>query len=370
MTLRHCIGLFALAAPLCMAQSPQSKRSVRPTPSDREKAELRGPVKSCVEETTYPAASGPNGLPIAPWTRWSEVDYDEEGHLLARLDRNPDGSVWAVRNTYDASGKLIKTTSGKEGGPFNTTRYAYDEQGRLTSIVTEGAAPVTFHYDEQGRKTKVQTSRAEDYRANLGTTGSPFEAADMPPNLAGGGTATTKYDENDRPNEVEVRNAQGELASRAVRVYDQQGEVKEEKQILDDPIKIFPAEVRARIASEPDQADALRAQLIQAMGGNEGFSSIGYTYDAQGRVTEQTQQFFNLVERVETSYNEQGDVAQEKRLSAQAGEQEQPPQSPETRFTYHYDQHGNWTEKITLQSTSARGAFEPSDSTRRTLTYF
>jgi YD repeat-containing protein len=370
MTLRSCISLFALAAPLCMAQGAQSKPAVRPAPSDREKTGLRGPVKSCVEETTFPNATSSNGLPAVPYTRWSQTDYDEQGHMLATLDRNPDGSVWAVRNTYDASGKLIKTTSGKEGGPSDATHYAYDDQGRLTSITTNGAPPVTFHYDEQGRKTKVQTSRAEDFRANFAFAGGPFEAADMPPNQTGGGTATTKYDENDRPTGVEVRNAQGELVSRAVRVYDNQGNIKEEKLILDDPIKIFPAEVQARIASEPGQADGVRAQLTQAMGGHEGFSSIGYTYDAQGRVIEQTQQFFNLVERTETTYNEQGDVAGEKRLSTQEGEQEQPPQSPETHFTYHYDQHGNWTEKITLQSTSARGAFEPSDSTRRTLTYF
>jgi YD repeat-containing protein len=370
MTLRHCIGLFALAAPLCLAQSPQSKPSVRPAPSDREKAELRGPVKSCVEETTYPAATGPNGLPITPWTRWSEVDYDEEGHMLARLDRNPDGSVWKARNTYDASGKLIKTTSGKEGGSSSTTHYAYDEQGRLTSITTNGAVPVTFHYDEQGHKTKVQTSRAEDYRANVATAGAPFEWADVPPNLEGGGTATTKYDENDRPTGVEVRNAQGELISRAVRVYDDQGNVKEDKQILDDPINILPAEVRAKIASEPGQAEALRTQLTKVMGGHEGFSSIGYRYDAQGRVIERAEQAFDQVERIETTYNDQGDAAGEKTLSTQVGEQEQTPQNPETRFTYHYDQHGNWTERITLQSTSARGAFEPTDSTRRTLTYF
>jgi YD repeat-containing protein len=370
MTLRSCIGVFALAAPLCMAQAPQSRPSGRPVPSDREKAGLRGPVKTCVEETTYPSWTDSNGLPGVPFTRRSELDYDEQGHLLATLDRNPDGSVWAVRNTYDTSGKLIKTTSGKDGGPSDATQYAYDDQGRLTSITTNGAPPVIFHYDEQGHKTKVQTSRAEDYRANVGIAGSPFDAADMPPNLAGGGTATTKYDENDRPTGVEVRNAQGELVSRAVRVYDPQGNVKEEKQILDDPINIFPAEVRAKIASEPGQADAVRAQLTQAMGGHEGFTSIGYTYDTQGRVIEQTQQFFNMVERTETTYNEQGDVAGEKRLSTQEGEQEQPPQSPETRFTYHYDQHGNWTEKIALQSTSARGAFEPTYTTRQTLTYF
>jgi YD repeat-containing protein len=348
MTLRRCIGLVALAAPLCMAQGPQNKPSVRPAPSNREKAELRGPVKSCVEETTYPPATGSNRLPAVPYTGWLETDYDEEGHLLARLDRNSDGSMWTVRNTYDASGRLIKTTSGKEGGPSDATHYAYDEQGRLTSITTNGAPPVTFHYDEQGRKTKVQTSRAEDYRTNVASAGSPFAAADIPPNLAGGGTATTKYDENDRPTEVEVRNAQGELVSRAVRVYDNQGNVKEEKQILDDPINILPAEVRAQIASEPGQADALRAQLTKVMGGHEGFSSVGYTYDAQGRVVERAEQAFDQVERIETAYNEQGDVAGEKTLSTQVGEQDQTPQNPEARFAYHYDQHGNWTEKVAI----------------------
>jgi YD repeat-containing protein len=278
--------------------------------------------------------------------------------------------MWAVRDTYDASGKLIKSTSGKEGGPSEVTAYSYDEQGRLISITTNGAPPVTFHYDEQGRKTKVQTSRAEDFRANFAVASGPFEAADMPPNLQGGGTATTKYDENDRPTEVQVRNAQGESVSRAVRIYDQQGDVKEEKQILDDPINLLPAEVRAQIASTPGQADTLRAQLTELMGGHEGITSVGYTYDAQGRVIARAQQFFNQVERIETTYNEQGDVAGEKTLSTQVGEQEQTPQNAETRYTYHYDQQGNWTEKTTLYSTSARGAFEPSATTRQTLTYF
>jgi YD repeat-containing protein len=367
MAMRSLIGLFALAAPLCMAQGPQSKPAVRPVPSDREQAGLRGPVKSCVEETTFPTVTSPNGLPTAGW---SETDYDEQGHVLARLYRNPDGSVWAVRSTYDASGKVIKRTSGKEGSASEATHYAYDQLGRQASITTGGAAPVTFHYDEQGRKTKVQISRAEDYRANVGVAGSPFEAADRPPNLPGGGTATTKYDEYDRATEIEVRNAQGGLVSRAVRVYDQQGNVKEDKQILDDPINIFPEETRAKLASTPGQADALRAQLTQLMGEHKGFSSVGYTYDAQGRVIEMARQVFNRVDRIETTYNEQGDVAGEKTLSTQVGEQEQTPQDPETRYTYHYDQRGNWTEKITLYSTSARGAFETSATARRTLSYF
>ncbi len=161
MTLRSCIGLFALAAPLCMAQGAQSQPAVHPAPSDRKKAGLRGPVKTCVEETTYPSRTDSNGLPSVPFTQRSETDYDEQGRLLASLYHNPDG--------WSASGKLLKTTSGKEGGPSDATQYAYDDQGRLTSIATNGAPPVIFHYDEQGHKTKVQTSRAEDYRANFFT---------------------------------------------------------------------------------------------------------------------------------------------------------------------------------------------------------
>jgi hypothetical protein len=64
----------------------------------------------------------------------------------------------------------------------------------------------------------VQVSRPADYRPNTGVAGSPFQVADRAPNLPGGGSATTVYDEHDRPAEVQVRDAQGELMSRAVRI--------------------------------------------------------------------------------------------------------------------------------------------------------
>ena len=72
----------------------------------------------------------------------------------------------------------------------------------------------------------------------------------MAPNLPGGGTATTIYDEHDRATEVQVRDASGEIVNRAVRTYDAQGHVLEEKQIQDDPVTMFPAEVRAQILEQ------------------------------------------------------------------------------------------------------------------------
>jgi hypothetical protein len=257
------IILFALAPLLCLGQNPESKTSRREPTSDREKSGLRGPAKTCVQESTYPAVTTSGGTQIPERTVRIETEYDQEGHLVSTRNRNPDGSAWILRNTY-ASGRLLKVTAGKEGEPPVVTSYAYDDQGRLISITDSRAPdnPTTFQYDERGRKTKVQKSRAEDYRPNVGIAGSPLQAADMRPNLPGGGTAITTYDENDRPVEVRVLDGQGVELSRAVGVYDEQGHVTEEKQIMDDPLNLIPADARAKILGDSGASSAdLREQL-------------------------------------------------------------------------------------------------------------
>jgi hypothetical protein len=194
------------------------------------------------------------------------------------------------------------------------------------------------------------------------------------PNLPGGGTATTTYDENDRPVEVRILNAQGTEVSRAVGVYDQQGHITEEKQILDDPLNLFPADVRAGILAQSGaSATDLRDQLKKVMGGHEGMHSEAYSYDEQGRVKETRRRVFNQDEKIETIYNEQGDVAVEiTRTLPPSSDQEQtfPAQNSEAHFTYQYDDHGNWAEKVTSNSSSTGAPFETTGTIRRTLTYF
>jgi hypothetical protein len=329
-------------------------------PSDRERSGLRGAVKICVEEMTYPE-----------WTSRYQTEYDPQGHILARRRPNPDGSVWAMNYTYNSAGEPLTTASGTEGKPSIVTSYAYDERGRPLSISDSNAPdnPVTFHYDDRGRKTKVQVSRAEDYRANVGISGSPFTVADRRPNMPGGGTAFTTYDEYDRPIEVEVRDGQGEKVSRTVRTYDEQGHVIEEKQILDDPLNLLPAETRARVLSQPGvSAGDLREQLTKLMSGHEGVSSSSYSYDAQGRITQTIRRIFNREDTIDTSYNQQGDVASEITRSTQSDSQNDT--YSEARYSYQYDEHGNWTGKIVSYSSTPGGSPERSDKSRRTLTYF
>jgi len=367
--------LFALATLIGFGQNLDGTTLGKEPPSDRVRSGLRGPVKICVQESTYPAVTTSNGTQFRERKLQIESEYDQEGHMVSTRNRNSDGSVWMVRNTY-ASGKLLKTTSGKEGEPPGATSYDYDDQGRLTSITDSHAPdnPTTFHYDEHGRKTKVQKSRAEDYCLNVAFAGSPMQVADNRPNLPGGGTATTSYDENDRPTEVRIRDAQGAEVSRTVSVYDGQGNITEEKQILDDPLNLIPADARAKILADSGASSTdLREQLKKIMGGHEGANSESYSYDAQDRVKETRRRIFNQDETIETTYNEQGDVAVEiTRSLPGSNEQEQtlPAQNSEAHFTYQYDDHGNWTKKITSNSSSPGAPFETTDTIRRTLSYF
>lgn len=246
--------------------------------STREQLGLRGPVKTCVEETTYPGVNAPDGTQIPERKSSYTTEYDVTGHILATHIVNPDSSEWVMRYNYDVSGHLLKTTSGKEGEPPIETVYSYDDRGRIVNI-TDGLKPdnpVTFRYDEQGRKTKVQISRPADYSPNTGVAGSPFQVSDQPPNLTGGGTSTTVYDEQDRPTEVHVRDASGDLLSRAVRIYDAQGHVTEEKQILDNPELLIPEEIRSEIleASGAHRAKNYAKSLTSLWAGPRGRSRL------------------------------------------------------------------------------------------------
>jgi hypothetical protein len=122
----------------------------------------------------------------------------------------------------------------------------------------------------------------------IGVVGSPFDDADRAPNLPGGGSATTIYDEDDRAREVQLRDASGELVKRAVRTYDARGRILEEKQIWDDPVRMFSADAFAEILEKSglslDQLQQeLRPQLAKLTAGPSGAYSVSFEYDALRR---------------------------------------------------------------------------------------
>jgi len=348
--------------------------------SNREQSGLRGLVKTCVEETTHPGVTSPDGSLFPEWQSWYKTEYDSDGRFIATRSRNPDGSEWETRYAYNVAGQLLRTVWGNVGKPTAETVYSYDGGGRLISITDSRTPdnPVKFGYDERGKRTKVQVSRPGDYRSNVAVAGSPFQVADSAPNLPSGGCATTLYDDQGRPYEVQIRDAQGEMMSRAVRSYDDKGNVIEEKQVLENPETIIPAEMRAQILeSSGASLQELRAHLTKLMGGQAGPSSIVYVYNARGLVEQTTRRIFNREDRIETSYNAHGDMVTEITRSGdidngteQSAPRPGPPPYSEVRYSYQYDDQGNWTEKIISYRSSPNAEFEPSNRCLRTLTYF
>jgi len=301
------------------------------------------------------------------------TEYDEEGRISVIAHSNSDGSKWIQYFSYDSSGRLLKTASGVEG-QMKQTSYLYDHVGRLQSIrdVSKADATTTFNYDEHGRKTKIEICRPEDYRPNVAVAGSPFEAADRAPNILGGGTATTTYDEHDRATEVKIRNAEGELISRAIRTYDAEGRVAEEHQILDRVETLIPAEHRAKMMEESglsanDLVQELRAQLTKLMSGESGPHTVSYRYDAQGRLIHTSRRIFNHQDEIETTYNEHGDIESEIERSTRS---EGSTSFSEVRHSYTYDQHGNWTEKTSSHRSSPDAEFQLLPLLKRKLEYY
>lgn len=345
--------------------------------SEREHAGLRGPVKAYVEETTYPPQPLANGKETPEIKRWEKTEYDVEGRVIAKRFRNSDGSEWFTRFIYSSAGALLKVTSGKDSEAGTETSYRYDSEGRLESITYSKKPdnPIAFHYDENGRKTKLQISRPDDYQPNVSSAGVGFEGADRAPNRPGGGRATTIYDAYDRPVEVQVRDLQGELLSRTVRIYDNRGNVIEERQVMDDPTKMIPAETQNKMLAGSDVSlNDLRNQLSKFLGGQGEIWSVAYAYDAQGRVALTTRRILNHSEdKIESTYNDHGDVALEITHSTftVGGEGEAPEtRDSEAHYSYEYDDHGNWTEKKVSYRSSPDGAFTSSNETTRTLEYF
>jgi RHS Repeat len=354
------------------------------TMSDRQQRGLRGPVKSCTEESTYSGATDAGGKTYPEVHSEYTTEYDKDGRIASAGHINSDGSQWIIRYLYDDSGWLLKTASGVEGQVMRESTYSYDHQGRLQSITDDARpdSPITFRYDERGRKIKIEISGSADYRPNMAVAGSPFEVADRAPNLPGGGSATTIYDEHDRPIEVEVRDAEGELVNRAVRNYDAEGHIFEEKQILDNPETMIPVEAREKIAEESglslDQLQLeLHMQLTKLMAGQSGPYSVTYAYDTQGRMKHMSRRIFGHQEEIESTYNEHGDLSSEVTRSTGIAEGTDPatpaaalPSYSEAHYSYKYDNHENWVEKAISHRSNPDGSFQPSTVVKRTLMYY
>ena len=356
-------------------------------PSEREQNGLRGPVRSVEEETIDPAQVLGDGSQVPEMKSWRKIEYDRDGRIVAIRSRGSsrsggyDGTEWVTRHLYNPAGQLIKVTSGKDDESATETVYHYDEQGRLQSVTNSRQLdnPIAFRYDANGRKRRIAIVQPAAHPPGTGAVSMSadafFENPERAPNLPDGGTAITLYDANDRPTEVQLHDPAGTLVRRAVRVYDDHGNVTEERHTLDDPLNMIPAKEQSNILSKSGMsAQDLRDQLTKFLGASGDLFSSRYTYDNLGRKTLTVENVFNHADhRTETSYNDHGDVAREtSQLSQAPGENEQADgiQSSEVFYSYKYDSKGNWTTKRSTSRSLPDGKPRDSTEVHRTIEYY
>ncbi len=343
---------------------------------------LRGPVKQCVEQTTYVA----DGT-ISERSFTSTSVYSPAGWLLQTRMQQSSGPDYVTNYTYDAAGRLLKVTSGTDdpsgAGKFETT-YNYDDKGQLLSAGSGISNPdVTYELDQNGRKHRVEHLPVFPDAPNAGIAAMPWENSDLQFGPPSGGTVTTLYDEGDRPVEGQVRDASGKLMMRIVRTYDSQGRMQSDKLIPENMESAVPPELGG-------QMNELQKQAIAKFIGNAfATGESAYKYDLHGRVVEKRRMggaFGNEI--THTAYNDHGDVSDVISASQETpdwgaeygmdehgnmvpvSQPKQPdPSQNETRYTYEYDAQGNWTTK-TMSQRSGQDAFKTSTVIHRTLSYY
>jgi len=356
--------------------------------SDREKAGLHGPVRTCVEETILPDRK----------PHFTTTEYDFDGRLLAIRSTNSDGTEWSIAKTYDADGRLAKTISGNSHEPGLESVYAYDGAGRLLSITNsphEGDR-VDYRFDEQGRKTATQRFGLKTLERAQRTAYaiSAWNAADSGAGVPIGGSIVSIYDGHDVPAEARVLDPGGQTVTRFVRTFDANGRVVEENQEQENPglmiAERFSSEDRARI--DDKEIEALNKAAKALFNGRRGTGTT-YTFDAQGRIVESRERNFVFEKITTIIYNAQGDKSEERRTitdnraypasafsidengslvfeQSRAGKSSSagfPSGESEIHYSYQYDRHGNWVEQ-TLNHGSR--ADEPLSVNRRKLTYY
>ena len=289
--------------------------------SDRERAGLRGPVKTCSDLIG-------TGIGI-------NTDYSPDGRLLGyRAVGAFPGGMLSMSDIVDVTTEL------------------YDKQSNKTKVcrVSIGVTD-EFQYDEQGRKTRVRKVSPSSILRGWEMSEITFEVAEAGGWLSGGGSVTTRYNENDQPIESLVRDSGGELLMKINHNYTNGRLISETLVIV-------------RVSVSEDMRQMPQAFLDQLQGLRVERS---YTYDADDRVIRRltqagnSKQVGNSKEDESKTYNAQGD--EDWTLTIRSGIDDE---REEFRYLYQYDSHGNWTERTKIKTD------QPGDpeTQRRTLSYY
>jgi YD repeat-containing protein len=362
----------------------QSSDAIVTSKSDREKAELRGPVKTVTVES-------------------STAQYDPAGRLISTRWRPTPDSEAAMTRTYDGSGRLLRVTLRNGDAPAVERVYFYDEKGRLLRIVDGSSGDrMSLEYDDRGRIVEISNvahdsdGRQKSVAIGMGSMLEDTTVDVVVRELAETASKTKAiYDERDQPREIQAFDADGRLSGRMVLDHDEKGRIKHIKGVEDDPTLRIPADRQAEMAAEsgvsPEEMKAYLKKVITATIGDETETGTSYSYDSKGRVREMIERGGGDDVKTTYTYNNHDDLVEERMtyskkpstiptgvpfrldengkvvLEKPPSEWPAQPELPKptvVHYEYQYDGYGNWTQRTDTRSG------QETQTIRRELTYY
>jgi hypothetical protein len=157
------------------------------------------------------------GRPVCPKCGKCHLSHSEWAGLRGPVKTCSDltgRGIESINTDYSPDGRIL---GYRQGGilDVDVTEF-YHGQRKKRAVERVCARPdVTdqFHYDKQGRKTRVRTtSVTQGFPLIAGSR--MFEFVLKIDSFSAGGTVTTRYNENDQPIEILIRNANGELLTK------------------------------------------------------------------------------------------------------------------------------------------------------------
>jgi len=287
-----------------------SKKKHRMHPPDIDRNQPRGPIKSCVEESTL--------YDGALQTQVSE--YAPDGKMIsARWERDGKVEQWSSdhqsQEIRDEQGRLVKYVLIYPGQANKEIYYSYDAAGRmLTETYNETADRTDYSYAPDGTMTSVQTfdPRTIERTRNAASGGSAWDAAFLGFGVPMGGRVVITYGQNKNGVDQHVYTDDGQLVSHSIRRYDADEQLLEES-VVEQNLGLLMLE---RMPAE--QRELMTPEHLQMM--SKGFAALSkqppkttYRYDDEGRVTRTLQRSMAFEVLTTIRYNEQGDRIEERK---------------------------------------------------------
>lgn len=301
------------------------------------------------------------------------VTFDAAGRLTQLDQRGAEDSIYRTNYRYDEDGRLAHSEGGTAPGPYPyRTTWSYDDRGRVTATTETGDADSErgrsrSTYDEQGRRTDVVQFPPGGPKVDAYS----IEGGEFGYGAPGAVSQTTRYDDAGRPVEVLFHGADGGVIRRVTITRDSAGRVlTEEAEMAGAPL----------IPRQPGMSDDDFAKMQALVSHAFGAMRTTYEYDSAGKAIARAQQMGLLGEnRMTYGYDDRGNPIEQRDVHVTREmnfeEDGTPRTSPDTtrihdvRFTYVYDAHGNWTERIVSSRYAEDGEFAPSNTERRTIEY-